>query len=171
MLRQAKIEIPPGVSFLDLGLHKDSKNAVSYNMRVLKSMLTHNNIGLEQLTQADLMSLLAMWYIRHRKNDGEPDMAAELLFEPLLSITKYKPSAYWGATIEPPTPEQIKALRKHTGMTQPQVAKLLNLSNRQLIGDYENGVKSPSPQTWTLWLLLTDQHPTLTLSDRQVWPE
>lgn len=69
--------------------------------------------------------------------------------------------------IEPPTPEQIKALRLHTGMTQSQVATLLGVSNRQLIGDYENGVKSPNPQTWTLWLLLAGQHPNLKLSNQR----
>lgn len=73
---------------------------------------------------------------------------------------------HWDQVIPPPTATEIKALRLHTGMTQAQVASMLGLSNRQLIGDYENGNKSPNPQTWTLWLLLTSQHPSLTVIER-----
>ncbi|MGP9830707.1 helix-turn-helix domain-containing protein, partial [Psychrobacter sp. AOP1-A1-60] len=73
---------------------------------------------------------------------------------------------HWNAIVEPPTPEQIKDFRERTNMTQDQAASLLGLSNKRLIADYETGVSSPNPQTWTLWLLLTGQHPTLKLSER-----
>lgn len=68
---------------------------------------------------------------------------------------------FYNAVIEPPPPEQIVDMRKSLGLTQSQMASILNLTNRQLIGDYEQGRKSPNPQTWTLFLLLTGQHPTL----------
>lgn len=72
---------------------------------------------------------------------------------------------WFDAIIEPPTPEQIAALRKRTGLSGDATAKLLGLSGRQIISDYEKGVKngksfSPNKQTYTLWLLLTGQHPT-----------
>lgn len=162
-----KIEIPPEISFLDLSLHKDDDGVITYKLSVLNLMLEHNNIKLSQLTQDDLESLLVMWYISHRKNGGDPDMTAERLFNAVADAPKFDVTIHWGAVIEPPTPEQIKEFRQHTGMTQRQFASLLSLSNRQLISDYESGNKSPNPQTWTLWLLLTGQHPTLTLSDKQ----
>ncbi|WP_296210766.1 helix-turn-helix transcriptional regulator [Psychrobacter sp. UBA3480] len=167
MSKQVKIEIPPEISFLDLGLHKDDDSAITYKLSVLNSMLAYNNIKLSQLTQDDVESLLVMWYISHRKNGGDPDMTAERLFNAVADTPKFDVKIHWDAIIEPPTPEQIKDLRQHTGMTQPQVANLLGLSNRQLISDYERGNKSPNLQTWTLWLLLTGQHPTLTLSDKR----
>lgn len=71
---------------------------------------------------------------------------------------------FYNSVIEPPTPEQIVGMRKSLGLTQSQMASILNLTNRQLIGDYEQGRKSPSPQTWTLFLLLTGQHPTLSIN-------
>lgn len=73
---------------------------------------------------------------------------------------------WYDAIIEPPTPKQIAELRKHTGLSGNATANLLGLSGRQIISDYEKGEKngkkfSPNKQTWTLWLLLTGQHPTL----------
>ena len=161
MSKQVKIEIPPEINFLELGLHSDDDGTVTYNMTVFKSLLEYNDIKLNQLTQDDVESLLAMWYINHRKQGFAPDMTAERLFNSVLDQPLFEPELHWAQIIEPPTPEQIKSLRLHTGMTQSQVATMLGLSNRQLIGDYENGNKSPNPQTWTLWLLLTGQHPTL----------
>lgn len=45
------------------------------------------------------------------------------------------------------------------GMTQPKMAKLLGLSSKTLVSNYENNRKNPSIQNWTLFLLITDQHP------------
>lgn len=64
-----------------------------------------------------------------------------------------------------PTPEQVKALREKVGLSQTAFAELICLSNRQLIGDYETGKKTPSAQTWTLMLLATNQHPSFELRE------
>lgn len=76
------------------------------------------------------------------------------------------PDIKYDAVIRPPTAEQIAEMRKHLGLTQSQVALILDLTNRQLIGNYEKGRKSPAPQTWTLFLLLTGQHPDYILTKR-----
>lgn len=44
-------------------------------------------------------------------------------------------------------------------MTQPKMAKLLGLSSKTLVSNYENDRKNPSIQNWTLFLLITSQHP------------
>lgn len=166
MPKQVKIEIPLEISFLELGLHKDDNGNILYSMNVFKEMLKHNNIELSQLTQDDIESLIVLWYINHRKNGGEPDMWAERIFNAVKDLPVFEPNIVYDAVIEPPTPEQIADLRAHLGLTQSQVASILDVTNRQLIGDYERGRKSPSPQTWTLFLLLTGQHPTLNISQK-----
>lgn len=65
-----------------------------------------------------------------------------------------------------PTPEQVKTLREKAGLSQGALAELIGLSNRQLIGDYENGKKLPNAQTWTLMLLATNQHPNFELREK-----
>lgn len=166
MSERVNITIPPKINYLDLGVHKTDNGLIGYNMSVFKELLTYNRLYLGQLNQDDVESILVMWYIEHRKQGGKRDDTTEALVLSVKPLIPFEPNIYWDKVIEPPTPEQIRSLRIHTGMTQAQVAKLLGLSNRQLIGDYENGVKSPTAQTWTLWLLLTGQHPTLTLNDR-----
>lgn len=65
-----------------------------------------------------------------------------------------------------PTPEQVKAMREKAGLSQTAFAELIGLSNRQLIGDYETGKKTPNAQTWTLMLLATNQHPSFELREK-----
>lgn len=166
MQKRVNIEIPPEISFLDLGLWQSDDGRTTYSMDVFKTMLAHNNISLTQLTQDDVESLLVMWYINHRKNGGDLDMVAERFFEAVDTQPQFEPKIHWGSIIEPPTPEQIKEVRNHVGIKQRQMASLLDLSNRQLISDYERGSKSPSSQTWTLWLLLTGQHSSLKVVER-----
>lgn len=166
MQKHVNIEIPPEISFLDLGLRQSDDGTTTYNMEVFKSMLAHNNISITEITQDDIESLLAIWYIHHRKNDGAPDMVAERFFEAVSDQPQFEPRIHWNSIIQPPTPEQIKEVRWHVGMKQREMASLLDLSNRQLISDYEKGKKSPNPQTWTLWLLLTGQHPSLKVIKR-----
>lgn len=64
----------------------------------------------------------------------------------------------------PPVGEGIKLMREYAGLTQGRLAFLLGMMskdkpNRQLISRYEKDVQSPSAQTWTLFLLITGQHP------------
>ena len=65
-----------------------------------------------------------------------------------------------------PTAEEVKALRLKAGLSGSQFAKLIGLSNRQLISDYENDRKTPNAQTWTLMLLATNQHPNFELREK-----
>lgn len=65
---------------------------------------------------------------------------------------------------EPPSGEGIKIMREYAGLSQGRLAFLLGMMsnekpNRQLISRYEKGVQNPSAQTWTLFLLITGQHP------------
>lgn len=88
------------------------------------------------------------------------------------AMDKYPSINWFDAIIEPPTSEQIAQLRKHTGLSGDATANLLGLSGRQIISDYEKGIKngkhfSPTKQTYTLWLLLTGQHPTLEILPRK----
>lgn len=71
---------------------------------------------------------------------------------------------HYDAIRKTPSAADIKALRKKAGLTQTQMAQLLGLSSMQLISDYERGIKSPSDQTYSLMLLLTDQHDELFLA-------
>lgn len=49
------------------------------------------------------------------------------------------------------------------GMSQPVMANLLCLSSKTLVSNYENNRKKPSIQNWTIFLLITNQHPTHSL--------
>lgn len=166
MKKEVRIEIPPEINFLELGLHRADDRTLHYNVGIFEDLLEHNDLSIEMLTQDDVVGLIAYWYMEHIKNGGEPDMCAERMRHAVIDPPVFEPSIHWNAIVEPPTPEQIKDFRERTNMTQDQAASLLGLSNKRLIADYETGVSSPNPQTWTLWLLLTGQHPTLKLSER-----
>lgn len=59
-----------------------------------------------------------------------------------------------------PDGEDIRQTRLNASrMTQPKMAKLLGLSSKTLVSNYENNRKNPSVQNWTIFLLITDQHP------------
>lgn len=71
--------------------------------------------------------------------------------------------------IESPDGDSIKAARlKSGGMTQPKMAKLLSLSSKTLVSSYENNRKKPSVQNWTMFLLITNQHPYYCIKPRKV---
>lgn len=78
----------------------------------------------------------------------------------------FKTMLWWEAVVESPTAKEITCLRKQAGLSQAQASELLGLTGRQLISAYERGQKTPSKQTWTLWLLLSGQHPTLEIRAR-----
>lgn len=61
--------------------------------------------------------------------------------------------------IEPPAGEEIRKIRNGLGITQPKMAKLLGLTGKTHISKYENDAKKPSIHTWTMWLLIINQHP------------
>lgn len=75
--------------------------------------------------------------------------------------------------IEAPTTNKLRKQQRHnvelmTGvkLTQQGMADLLGLTGKSLISEYENNKKTPSVQTWTLFLLATNQHPFYKLSNR-----
>lgn len=62
--------------------------------------------------------------------------------------------------ISAPDGESIREMRINANrMTQAKMAKLLGLSSKTLVSNYENNRKTPSIQNWTLFLLITSQHP------------
>jgi transcriptional regulator with XRE-family HTH domain len=65
-----------------------------------------------------------------------------------------------------PTPDIIKAARLAVGLTQEQAAELVRLHNRNRWSEYERGARAPDWPRWTLFLLLTGQHPKARLIDR-----
>ena len=74
-----------------------------------------------------------------------------------------------------PTPEEIRSARKAAGLTQTEAAQLISTAGSfpyRTWQDYEAPIEKkgyrPIPMaTWTLFLLLTDQHPTLKVSKRK----
>lgn len=65
--------------------------------------------------------------------------------------------------VEPPSPEEMKKIRIDSGLTQNEVAKAVGLSGGIAISKYEQGIRRPSAQIWTLILLFIGKHPILTL--------
>lgn len=66
--------------------------------------------------------------------------------------------------IDAPEGSIIKQIRLNAnGMSQSKMAALLGLSSKTLISNYENDRKKPNIQNWTLFLLITNQHPSYSL--------
>ena len=70
-----------------------------------------------------------------------------------------------GLPVEPPTPEQIRALVESVG-SQRFVAELLQLSSKNMIQQWCAGDRRPTPQNWGLFLLAAGQHPGFVLQQR-----
>lgn len=60
--------------------------------------------------------------------------------------------------ISPPAPNLFKQIRQEMGVKQPQFCTLTKLS-RSVVKDYDKGERSPTPQTWAIFLLTIAQHP------------
>lgn len=164
---QVNFEIPAEINFLELGLHQNDDGHFVYNMTIFKKFLAHNGLSIDQISQDDVENILVAWYFDHRQKGGEPDWCMEQVVNAMRNTPKYPSVVWYDAIIEPPTSEQIADLRHHTGLSQNQMANLLGLTAQQAISEYERGKKTPNKQTWTLWLLLTGQHPTLEVLPRQ----
>ena len=64
-----------------------------------------------------------------------------------------------------PTPENVLQARKALGMTQSEAGAVLG-SHNSVWRKYELGTRQMSAQLWELFLLKTNQHPTLLLTPR-----
>jgi hypothetical protein len=62
-----------------------------------------------------------------------------------------------------PTPEQVREARMRAGLTQSQAATLVHRKELKRWSEWELGVRRMQPDTWELFLLLTNQHPTKTV--------
>lgn len=67
---------------------------------------------------------------------------------------------------DPPTADEVQRARATAGHTQAQAAELVAVSSQQKWSEYERGVRRMGWCRWTLYLLLTDQHPRAVLSQR-----
>jgi hypothetical protein len=73
-----------------------------------------------------------------------------------------------------PTPDQVRAARKPLGLSQSDAARLVSPAQKSPYRSwqsYEVATGSPGSRaiplaTWELFLLLTDQHPSLRLAKR-----
>jgi len=54
------------------------------------------------------------------------------------------------------TKENFKSIRLEAGLTQVQLASLLELSSQNLVSKYESGERVPSKQTQLLYKLLRE---------------
>lgn len=57
-----------------------------------------------------------------------------------------------------PTPAEIADKRQRTGLTQPEAAELVYLSDGTRWSEYERGVRPIEPARWELFLIKTGQH-------------
>lgn len=61
------------------------------------------------------------------------------------------------------TPAEILQARTAAGLSQSSAATLVHLSSGLRWSEYERGVRNIDPARWELFLLLTGQHPRLSV--------
>lgn len=66
--------------------------------------------------------------------------------------------------LAPPTPLEVKAARAAAGITQEAAAALIYQFSSANWRAYESGRIKIHPSSWELFLLKTNQHPTLKLA-------
>ena len=55
------------------------------------------------------------------------------------------------------TPERIRALRKHLGLNQTEMAAKLGYSRQQSVSELEKGKHAPIPQIYIILSMLAEQ--------------
>ena len=60
-----------------------------------------------------------------------------------------------------PSAAAILKARRQAGHTQDEAAQLVGLGSKKRWSEYETGVQPMDLARWTLYLLLTNQHPEL----------
>ncbi len=66
-----------------------------------------------------------------------------------------------------PTPAEIRAARERAGLSTAKAAELAGYGAQPRWAEIEAGRKAMDPSRWELFLLRTDQHPTLRLVKRR----
>ena len=61
------------------------------------------------------------------------------------------------------TPAEILKARHTAGLSQSAAAALVHLGSGMRWSEYERGTRNIDPARWELFLLLTDQHPRLSV--------
>lgn len=64
-----------------------------------------------------------------------------------------------------PTPEQVRAAREAAGLTQEQAGAITH-NARRAWQDWEAGNRRMPHSAWTLYLLMTNQHPNYQLTPK-----
>jgi hypothetical protein len=63
-----------------------------------------------------------------------------------------------------PTADEVRAARALAGLTQQQAIELIHQAGNRTWRAYEAGTMRMHPSSWELFLLKTNQHPTLRLT-------
>ena len=172
MINTNRIQMPSDLSFTDLSLALDQDGYPTWSNEVMGCILTHNEIAKGSLDNNQTMVMILLIYLDTLKNGGQADDVADILLRRQLTILNVEriSKANTSAVLPSPTAQEVSDLIAKSAMTKTDIADLIGVNGRQLIYAYEKGVKTPSPQTWTLWNLLTNNHPTLMLTKRQQIP-
>lgn len=73
--------------------------------------------------------------------------------------------------LQPPTADQVRALREDAGLSLAQISVRLGLSDRGNWSRWERGAHAMPLQTWALALLATGQHPRYRLCPVEQAPD
>lgn len=74
---------------------------------------------------------------------------------------------YGNLLIEPPASgKERREYRVKANLTGQQMASIMQLTSKTTISAYENERKHPSMQNWTIFLLVTNQHPYYKISPK-----
>ena len=76
----------------------------------------------------------------------------------------------WRSILPVPTLDGIRESRIAAGYTQEQAARIAGLSGWRQWASWESGERRPQCQSWELWLLRVNQHPTHVLVPKTVRP-
>jgi len=67
-----------------------------------------------------------------------------------------------------PTREHVREHRARAGLSQADAARLVMLGDKSRWSEYERGLGTIDAARWTLFLLLTDQHPEFRVERRDI---
>lgn len=162
---------------VDDGLILDNVVISADNFNFKKYRIAHKNEDGSNFTQDDCAKMLNLTdkavVSKFERNDSRIDDRTYSIFllmtgnHPYYSLEPRSKNPPEKSTliINTPAPKTIKAARMSiSGLKQNQASKLLGL-HPKMYGKYESTTasktnkRSPSPHAWTLFLLLTKQHP------------